>query len=361
MIGQTVALLIDAYRHLRARKLFWIVLALSCVFVLGFAAIGNNERGITLLVWDVPLPMLSTTVLDRPTFYKFVFVVLGFQFWLTWAATILALVSTAGIIPEFVASGSIELVLARPIGRVRLFVTKYATGLLFVTLQVALFSVASFLVIGIRGGAWVPAIFLAVPLVVAFFSYLYAVSALVGLLTRSAIAALLVTILFWFVIFLAQSTESMMLQFRVLNEQAAAVLEGEINAASSHPDRRADEADLDYLRSRLTQAQDDADRWRRFHAISYAVMTVLPKTSQTMELLRHLLISQSDMDAMIGASQPAGATTPVHGVRISARTVSQLVEAELRRRTPVWVVGTSLLFEAAVVGWACLVFARRDF
>ena len=115
---------------------------------------------------------------------------------MSWLASILALISTASIVPDMVTGGSIDILLSKPIGRTRLFLTRYFTGLLFVTVQVAVFTIASIVVVGIRGGSWEPWFLLAIPLVVIFFSYLFCICALVGLLTRSTIVALLVTMLF---------------------------------------------------------------------------------------------------------------------------------------------------------------------
>src|SRR6185437_5144958 len=96
-----------------------------------------------------------------------------------------------------IGGGSIDLYLAKPIGRARLFLTKYLAGLLFVTLQVVVISVGSFFVLGLRGHDWEPGLFWAIPIVVCFFSYLFAVCVLLGVKTRSTIAALLLTILCW--------------------------------------------------------------------------------------------------------------------------------------------------------------------
>src|SRR5262249_47022240 len=159
-------------------------------------------------------------------FYKYWFFTIGFKLWLTWAATILALVSTASIIPDFVGSGAIELSLSKPIGRARLFLTKYLAALLFVALQVGLFSVLAFLVVGIRGESWVPELFLAIPLVLLMFSYLYSFCALIGLLTRSTIAALLLTILVWVLIFMTHTAETgVLLTFKVRQDQSVAIRE----------------------------------------------------------------------------------------------------------------------------------------
>ncbi|HVP72849.1 MAG TPA: hypothetical protein VMS30_03875, partial [Phycisphaerales bacterium] len=157
---QTLAIFFDAYRELNSKRLFWITLMLSGLVVAAFALVGINENGLRIIVWDLDLPGLNSNVIKPETFYKLMFTNLGIGFWLAWIATILALVTTAGIIPDFVSAGSIDLVLCKPLGRLRLFLTKYVTGLLFVALQVSVFSVASFFVLGIKGGTWEPAVFL---------------------------------------------------------------------------------------------------------------------------------------------------------------------------------------------------------
>src|SRR5262249_7835734 len=119
-------------------------------------------------------------------------------FWFTWLASLLALISTAGIFPDFLASGSIDLFLAKPLSRLRLFFTKYMAGLLFVLLQVTLFTILCFFILGFRAGVWEPGLFLAIPLILLFFSYLFCICVLLGTLTRSTIAALMITLLVWF-------------------------------------------------------------------------------------------------------------------------------------------------------------------
>ena len=45
---QTLALIVDAYRELHSKRLFWITLILSAAFIGGFALIGYNDEGLTL-------------------------------------------------------------------------------------------------------------------------------------------------------------------------------------------------------------------------------------------------------------------------------------------------------------------------
>ena len=204
---QTLALLHAAYRELNARKLFWVTLALSGLVVAAMAIVGLNEDGLTILWWQFDLAFLNTKIMPVDVFYKFIFAQLAVPYWLAWLATILALISTASIFPDMVSGGSIDILLSKPIGRARLFLTRYVTGLLFVLLQVGVFTIAAFLVIGIRGGSWEPWILISIPLVLLFYSYLFSVCALLGTITRSTIASFLITMLFWLLVFGVNSGE----------------------------------------------------------------------------------------------------------------------------------------------------------
>ena len=220
-MNQTAAIFLDAYRRLNANKLFWLTLAISGLVVIAFACVGINDQGIKLLFWQFDNSSFNSKVLPPADFYKLMFVSGGIGFWLSWLATILALISTAGVFPDLISNGAIDLFVCRPLSRLRLFATEYAAGLLFVTLQVSVFTLASFLVIGVRGGAWDPGLFVAVPVMVCFFSYLFAVCVLLGILTRSTVAALLLTLLFWFLIYAVGAAEQSLLMIQTMEKHNA--------------------------------------------------------------------------------------------------------------------------------------------
>ena len=226
---QTAAVFVDAYRELNHRKMFWVVLIISGLVVIAFAGVGINEKGLTVFGWSLPLPF-NTNIMSRADFYKLMFDNLGVGFWLSWLATALALISTAGIFPDMLTGGAIDLYLSKPISRLRLFLTKYLSALLFVALQVGLFTFASFLVLGFRGGVWLWGLFLTIPIMLLFFSYLYSVCALLGIMTRSTLAALLLTLLVWFGIWVIHATEASLLMFKLRNEQEVVLYDRQIVA-----------------------------------------------------------------------------------------------------------------------------------
>lgn len=387
ILRQTWALFVDAYRELNARKLFWITMILSGLVVAIFAALGIDEQGISLFVWHLDFIPITSEVLAPSTFYKSLFSSLGIAIWLSWIATILALISTAGLIPELITGGSIETMLSKPIGRLRLFYTKYLTGLLFVALQVAVFSLGSFLVIGIRGGVWEPGLFLAIPIVVVFFSYLFGVCALLGLVTRSTIAALLITGLFWAMLFVVNFADSILVtiqtQQRLVIEERERRLDimkgnaliiaqrnehGSVEAAEAAGFEPTDEQLAQanpFVAQQLARLEDEREA---FGELSFwtdlvvGVKTVLPKTSETIGLLERNLIDLSELPDQ-GDREPPGLDLedPNQDIQVDQDELSRAVQERFRDRSTLWIIGTSLAFEFVVLAIAGVIFARRDF
>ncbi|GIW73899.1 MAG: hypothetical protein KatS3mg103_0421 [Phycisphaerales bacterium] len=387
MMIQTWALLVDAYRQLCARKLFWVTLLLGVLVVLAFASVGINDQGLTLLVWQLPSQVgqvtLTRQTMPPDVLYRTMFATLAVPIWLSWVAVVLGLVATAGIIPDMIQGGTIESMLSRPIGRVRLLLTRFVGGLLFVALQVLVFCLLVFLVIALRGRSLAPEVFLAVPVVVLMYSYLYAVCVLLGLLTRSTIAALLLTLLFWMLVFLVNTADGIVVtiheQARAeLDQQRSRVERMERNAAEvllrEANDLRAAEGlePLDALdpspepqaldardvrlpaaRGRVASLERDdrlAGLWRRG---IYAAKTLLPKTQETIGLLERWTIDRQALNRL--------APTPQDEQERTRLQAQQAVQQAFASRPLWWVLGTSLAFEAVVLALASWIFARRDF
>lgn len=384
---QILALLTDSYRELNSRKLFWITMLLSGLVVGVFAAFGLNDKGISFLWWSFDTPLLSAKTIEPRKFYIFAFANLGIPIWLTWAAMILALISTSSIFPDFIAGGAIELTLSKPISRMRLFLVKYVLGLLFVVLQVGVFTLACFLVIGVRGESWEPSLFLAVPIVTLVFSYLFGVCVLVGMMTRSTIAALLATLLFWLFLWGLNTTDGIFVlqretsivnleraQKRVERQELASRRRIEQLAAAGEPVPTADtlpanvrdeleavNAFLAPARKEVTDAEESAAFWKRWTRLIVGAKTVLPKTVDTTALLDRWLLTPEDKALFSPERGESG--DPDGKVRFGQpdREVQKRAEEAVRGRTVFWVIGTSLGFEALVVLLAGWLFCRRDF
>ena len=352
---QTLAIFLDAYRDLNSRKLFWLAIAISVLVVILVGAVGIDSAGISVLWYHVDNKFVNSQFIPPATFYKIIFQNLGINVWLTWLAAILALISTASVVPEMVASGSIDMLLSKPITRRRLFLTRWVTGLFFAGIQALVFVVASFLVIGIRGGAWEPGLFIAVPTVVVFFSYLYCFCALMGVLTRSTVASLLLTLVFWLGLFGLQEAEQFVNRGRIASGMECAAIE---RAIESRLSKNAD-ADVDRLRGELEAERAASATWERVYLPLWGLVTCLPKTNETTEWLQRRLVAT----ASFRPPPDEESTLNFFGSsRVKRREFQQALfdDAESRKGVA-WTIGTSLAFEGVMLGACVWIFRRRDF
>ena len=410
VLTQTWGLVVDAYRELHHKKLFWVTLVLSLLVVLAFSFVGINETGVTIFTWEIP-GVWNTNFIPRDSFYKFIFVNLAIPYWLGVGASALALVSVAGIFPDWLTGGSIDLYLAKPVSRLRLFLTKYLTSLLFVGLQVFVFCAASFLVMGIRGGTWEPGVFLAVPIVTLFFSYLFCVCVVLGVVTRSTLVAILVTVLAWFALFLLNSADGALLMFKtaaqeqvVARERLVEFNETVIARNTEQPEgKRGNVSQFEFQRDRarenLAAAEENARKLTFWHDLIVRIKAPLPKTAETVALLDRWLVdpdpmfqvskesrAQAERDrarrqerrraAATAAASTGAATVPASDAGPPAppprptddlESYAELPETQrkaedaVRSRSLAWVVGTSLGFEAFMLALAAWVFCRRAY
>jgi ABC-type transport system involved in multi-copper enzyme maturation permease subunit len=117
-------------------------------------------------------------------------------------ALLISVVITSFFIPNMMRKGAIDLLLSKPIMRPTLLVYKYIGGLIFVFLNTTIAVGGVWLVLGLRSGIWSNRFLLVIFGITFFFAILYAVSTLIAVLTRNAIVAILITVGFWFVMYL---------------------------------------------------------------------------------------------------------------------------------------------------------------
>jgi type IV secretory pathway VirB3-like protein len=362
---QTWALLVDAYRELNSKKLFWITMFLSISVILVLALFGVNDEGLTFLKFH-----WNTGFLDPHLFYRAIFlslIVIGI--WLSWGAVILALISTAGTFPDLIAGGEIDLYLSKPISRLRLFLTKYFTSLLFVTLQLTLFSLGCYLVVGWRTHEWRPSLFLAIPLIVLLFSYIYVFCVLIGIWTRSTIAALLLAILLWLFFSGVQRTENILAVFRLGLEKSIHRTETDLRLAQSQANEPAHvlfdlQAGLARKRintdtERLQELRENLSRLAIFENLARGLEAVVPKTLETTNMLDRYLLPGEDTGA--DNDQPSRGPQPMGIDTRDFQLASLEIQHRSRTRSIGYVIGTSLVCEGVVLAIAAWIFCRRDY
>ncbi len=385
---QTIAILVDSVRQLRARKLFWFVLALSVLVVIGFASIGFDDKGPVLFfgLKHLEQPMLVKGSPFADLLLNGIFSVFICNIWLAWGAMILAIISTCGILPDFLGDGAIDLVLSKPVSRVRVFLTKYVGSLMFVFMQVLVFCAGIYLVFGLRHGDWTRwDVFWAVPLITLMFSYIYSIAALVGVRTRSTLPALLFTVLAWMGISMINIGHGVLTALDI--NVTVAVEECEERIAPLEVELAQFEADGNTLHAADRQRAIDAIREEQdsyasarnyygpFLPVIRGAAYILPKTGETVDLIQYRMKADTSLsfnDLLEGRLGKTGeeledsrrnnndAPSFFGSHEVQKETQRRFVEY-FDRRNPWYIIGSSLLFEFVLVGFAAFLFVRQDF
>lgn len=318
----------DAMRLLRARALFWISLGISLLAALLYLSIGFDEKGMSILfgAFHMEDAFLAKGTKGAEMVYLALFSKVIIGVWLAWVATVLALISCSPIFPEFLEEGSAGVALSKPLSRPLLFFYKFAGAMLFVAVQTSLFAVIVFVAIRWRVGVWNPTVFWSVPIMILVFSYLYAVLVWLGIKTRSVMASVLLTLLFWVMCF-------------------ASLISEQLGYAAAHRGR-----------SPLTgmELKDEEQlEWQSLYRWMSLPHAVLPKPGETSALLERWIV--------LGDGRNLGGST-IDAMSDSGKW-GNLDDAkeDMTRHSPAWIIGTSLAFEAVVLALACRMFSRRDF
>jgi ABC-type transport system involved in multi-copper enzyme maturation permease subunit len=113
------------------------------------------------------------------------------------AGLVLALIWTAGFLPSFLDAGTTAVLLAKPIPRWSLLLGKCLGAIAFVFVQDILFLTGTWLALGLRTGIWDTTYLLCLPLLLVHFAVFFSFSAMLATATRSTVACVFGSILFW--------------------------------------------------------------------------------------------------------------------------------------------------------------------
>jgi hypothetical protein len=321
---QLVALIADTYRSLKCRGLYWVIFWISIVLGVVYASLGCTANGWSIFFGLYEFP--SSFLREGTEWEKSLLLTTLnglMDYWMMTFAVVLALFPTTTIFPDTMKPGAIDFMLSKPISRFKLFVGKYLGAMMFVVVQAALLTGICFVSVFFRLGILYWEIFWCVGLTTLIFSFIYSLNVFVGVVTRSGVAALLWTALFWFIIWLTQKIEFETGHqfFRQMQVQV-----------------QANQGDLQSITGAV----------QKTHQFTGTVMNYLPRTRQTGDLFRRIIEEKaphSFEEIMLGGKLP-----PIFN--------------QLRPppEPPVWkVIGPGLIFQAVLLLLAFWHFATRDF
>ncbi|RYD36416.1 MAG: hypothetical protein EOP86_06010 [Verrucomicrobiaceae bacterium] len=187
----------DTLALLCRRRLFWLNVWLSVAVVLAVASLkceaGGWSAGFGL--FEFPSSFLTHgSPWEATLFYGVVNRALSW--WVTGAAPLLALFSLASVVPKSLQDGQAALLFPKSPSRAAVLLGRFAGGVAFLAVPAVICTVGLFLTLGWRMEVWPVRIFLTIPFAVLSFAVLASVTVMLGVLTRSASAALVVTLIF---------------------------------------------------------------------------------------------------------------------------------------------------------------------
>ncbi|MGJ8725644.1 MAG: ABC transporter permease [Roseibacillus sp.] len=338
---ETLTILGDSLKLLRARKLFWIVLVISLLVGFLYASIGFNDEGFSILfgLKTVPNDLVVKGSDFSKIFYLLIFTSFITPHWLGFLAVLLALVTSCSVFPELMKEGSIETVLSKPVSRWKIFAVKYLGMLGFMAVPLSLFCLIVFLAMGLRVGVWKFEIFYAVPLLTFVFSLLYSLAVMIGVWTKSTLFALLATMLFWGVSFLLHISESLIYDVGVMPAKAGLEIDFKTGETIYHD-----------------EAQEVDPSLMAFYNGFRKATWVLPKPRKSTLLLGRLLVFDEELGPLAGVSM----MDLMSGV--SPEGLIKDAQAESQERMSLTeILLPSALFQVVMLGLGGWIFVRRDF
>lgn len=199
------ALFRDAFAQVVDNRVFRILFVILCVLVLPTFVIGARPDHLTVLfVWDYPYEEVfglfggavgSVEHPDRA-------LIQATQKLLTdgFAGSfgiLFAIAATAFFVPRMLEKGAADVVFSKPVSRFALLATRYLAGLIFAAVLASVMIGGMHLGFVLVSGWSDPGFLWSIPILVYVFAVVHAVSVLVGVLTRSSVAAMLVTLMFY--------------------------------------------------------------------------------------------------------------------------------------------------------------------
>lgn len=262
----------DAVLQVLDNRVFRVLLILTLVPVLATFIIGLGETSFSLFfgAWDLDYPDFLYALGDEPRVYLVELFRTMFVDELIGSVGItICVAATAFFVPLMLEKGSADLVFTKPLSRSVLYLSRFVTGLVFIGSLSLLLNLGIFLGIGLRSGLWYPGILWSTLTLIYVFSLVHGFTMLIGVLTKSTPAAMILGIMFFMFNGCVHGTWQTVEAF---GTQLDAVATN--NAAETEEEAQADDK---------WEAVKDAGR-----AALNGAHYVLPKTTEASDLMVHL-------------------------------------------------------------------------
>ncbi len=124
----------------------------------------------------------------------------GLSGFVHFAALLLSVFATAGVLPATLERGAIDLFLSKPVSRNTLLAGRFLGSTTLVLLNTAFFILGMWLIAGIKTGYWNAAFLTVIPTVTLAFAVIYAAMTALGISTKSSAATIIIVFLHMYIL-----------------------------------------------------------------------------------------------------------------------------------------------------------------
>jgi ABC-type transport system involved in multi-copper enzyme maturation permease subunit len=206
----------DTFRQTLTSRVFWLLLALSAtviIFCLGVSVDGGAVREGNEFYHPVTNKLLGPGeaaghvslffgvfryAFTREAEPEVAFLLSVFASWIAgFFGMLMALVWTAGFVPESLQPSAAAVLLAKPVPRWLFLLGKYLGVVCFIALHVTIFFVGTWFALGLRTGYLPAGYLLAILPMIFHFATIFSFSVMLAVLFRSSTACIVGSVLFW--------------------------------------------------------------------------------------------------------------------------------------------------------------------
>jgi ABC-type transport system involved in multi-copper enzyme maturation permease subunit len=194
------ALVAATFRELAAKATLIVLAGISTLIILGvLVSVGSTETadGTVLTMFGQPVtpPASEENLADAISAMQ-----AGLAGGLFVGIILFGIFATAGIIPDMMEKGTIDLYLSKPIARWELLLGKYLGAIAVILLNVVYFLGALWLIFGIKVGVWNTAFLLASLSMTFVYAALYSLTLILAVLFRNTVIPIIGSFLYLFVL-----------------------------------------------------------------------------------------------------------------------------------------------------------------
>lgn len=200
------ALFLDALYQVLDNRVFRLLAVLVLLLVLPTFLIGAREESLVILFgwreyfyedifgyFNLPYPGRAEAACKLIGMLQQVFV----DFFAGTLGIMFCIAATAFFVPRMLEKGAADALFTKPVGRFTLLMARYAAGLIFVSLLATLLVGGIHVGLLLNSGYSDSGFLWSIPTLIYLFALLHGVSLLVGVITRSTVAAILTTMMFF--------------------------------------------------------------------------------------------------------------------------------------------------------------------